>query len=455
VLLAGAPTPLRAVLTGAGALACRDAALALAHAVRRPLLLCDLSAGEDPARALALAARQAALCGAVLAVAEAPDRAAVLDLAVPERVVLLSTEAVAGAGVPVVACPPPATRERAAAWSQSLGRARVRADALEEVASRFELSLEQIEAAARDARAAAGLRGGAVSGDDMFAAARAQSRPDLGNLATRIAPRRTWSDLVLPEPQIEQLRALCRRVRDRHRVFEDWGFGARLAAGKGVTALFAGAAGTGKTLAAEVIGRELGLDVYRLDLSAIVDKYIGETEKNLSRVFAATEHSSAILLFDEADALFGKRSEVRDSHDRYANIEVSYLLQRVEEYAGVAILATNLEASLDAAFTRRLAVTVRFPRPNEEDRHRIWTTVWPAEATLADDVDLEWLAAEYALTGGHIRNAALAGAFLAAAEGCQAISMRQVLDGVRGEFVKLGKELDAEVLESAAVGGVA
>jgi hypothetical protein len=451
-LLATAPTPLRAVLTGPG---CRDGALALAQELQQPLLLCDVSMSDDPERALALAGREAALRRAVLAVAEAPDQAAALAMAVPDRLVMLTTEAVAGTGVPAVACPAPTTHERREAWSHALGRVRVRDHALDEVASRFELGFEQIEAAARDARAAAGLHDGTVSGAGLFAAARAQSRPELGHLATRVDPLRTWSDLVLPQPQIEQLQGLCRRVRDRHLIFEDWGFGARLATGRGITALFSGAAGTGKTLAAEVIGRELGLDVYRLDLSSIVDKYIGETEKNLSKVFAAAEGSSAILLFDEADALFGKRSEVRDSHDRYANIEVSYLLQRVEEYAGVAILATNLEASLDAAFTRRLAVTVRFPRPTEEDRLRIWTTVWPAEAALAGDVDLERLAAEYALTGGHIRNAALAAAFLAAAEGCPDISMRQVLEGVRGEFAKLGKELDADVLEAAVAGSAA
>ena len=196
-----------------------------------------------------------------------------------------------------------------------------------------------------------------------------------------------------------------------------WGFGRKLAQGKGVTALFAGPSGTGKTMAAEVIAGELGLDLYKIDLAGVVSKYIGETEKNLDRIFAAAEDANAILFFDEADALFGKRSEVRDAHDRYANIEIAYLLQKMEEYDGVAILATNLRSNLDEAFVRRLAFTVHFPFPDEADRRRIWRGIWPAATPLAADVDLDFLAAQFKLSGGNIKNIALAAAFLAAADG--------------------------------------
>jgi SpoVK/Ycf46/Vps4 family AAA+-type ATPase len=208
--------------------------------------------------------------------------------------------------------------------------------------------------------------------------------------------------------------------------------------GKGINVLFAGQSGTGKTMAAEIIAADLGLELYKIDLSSMVSKYIGETEKNLDRVFSAAREANAILFFDEADALFGKRSEVKDAHDRYANIEVGYLLQKMEEYDGVVILATNLRKNMDEAFVRRLHVAIDFPFPEEEDRLRIWRKAYPAEAPLDADVDLAFLARQFKLAGGNIRNIALLSAFLAAEDGA-AIGMRQIVRAVRREYQKLGK----------------
>lgn len=229
----------------------------------------------------------------------------------------------------------------------------------------------------------------------MFAATRAQSSQGLAALARKIEPKNTWADIVLPDDALVQLRELCQRVAHWHRVFDDWGFARKLSLGTGVNALFAGPSGTGKTMAAEIIAAELGLDLYRIDLAQVVSKYIGETEKNLSRIFAAAENANAILFFDEADALFGKRSEVRDAHDRYANIEIAYLLQKMEEYDGLAILATSLSQNLDDAFARRLAFTIHFPFPDEIMRRRIWASVWPAEAPLGEDLQLDLLAGRF------------------------------------------------------------
>ena len=230
---------------------------------------------------------------------------------------------------------------------------------------------------------------------DLFAAARSRSGHALAALARRIEPAATWGDLVLPDDSLAQLDEIVGRVALRRRVLGDWGFGRKLSAGKGINALFAGASGTGKTMAAEVLAGRLGLDLYAIDLAGVVSKYIGETEKNLDRVFTAATDSNAVLFFDEADALFGKRSEVRDAHDRYANVEISYLLQKMEEYEGVAVLATNMRQHLDEAFLRRLAFCVPFPFPDEASRRRIWEGIWPASTPLAGDVDLTGLARRF------------------------------------------------------------
>lgn len=243
-------------------------------------------------------------------------------------------------------------------------------------------------------------------------------------MAERIDPQARWSDLVLSAAQLDVLALLAAEARHRTTVYERWGFARRSRRGLGLSALFSGPSGTGKTLAAEVIAAELGLDLYRIDLSAVVSKYIGETEKNLKRVFDAAEEGGVVLLFDEAEALFGKRSEVKDSHDRYANIEIGYLLQRMESYQGVAILTTNLRSTLDQAFQRRLRFIVDFPFPGKSEREAIWKTILPPE-TPRHELD-EALLAQLNVTGGSIRNIALNAAFLAAAQG-RALTMEDVL----------------------------
>ena len=311
----------------------------------------------------------------------------------------------------------------------------------EDLVSRFSLTGGQIHNAVCRARTAAATRGqNHIRIDDLVHATNEQSQPDLSSLARRIEARFTWEDLVLPEDQIRQLRELVSQVRHRRQVFEEWGFNGKVALGRGLNALFGGPSGTGKTMAAEVIAHDLGLDLYKIDLSAVISKYIGETEKNLNRVFTEAAHSNAILFFDEADALFGKRSEVRDSHDRYANIETAYLLQKMEEYDGITILATNFRQNLDDAFTRRMRFIVEFPFPDEQHRLRIWQQIWPAHAPLGPDVDPGVLAHQYRLSGGNIRNVALAAAFLASSNG-QVISMKHVSSALRREFQKMGKVL--------------
>jgi ATP-dependent 26S proteasome regulatory subunit len=274
---------------------------------------------------------------------------------------------------------------------------------------------------------------------------REQSRPRLENLAERIEPIATWDDLVLPSVQTQALREIAVHVRQRARVYEEWGFGARSSRGLGISALFEGASGTGKTMAAEVLANELRLDLYRIDLSQVVSKYIGETEKNLRRVFDAAESGGSILLFDEADALFGKRSEIRDSHDRYANIEVSYLLQRMESYRGLAILTTNMKSALDGAFLRRIRFVVQFPFPDVSYRTEIWRRVFPAE-TPTNGLDINKLA-RLNIAGGNIRNIALNAAFLASDDG-GLVCMTHLLQAARSEYGKLEKPLSG-----AEVGG--
>jgi SpoVK/Ycf46/Vps4 family AAA+-type ATPase len=276
--------------------------------------------------------------------------------------------------------------------------------------------------------------------EDLFAAARAQSGDALAALAHKLEPGYGWADLVLPSDSLAQLHEICQHVTHRQRVLGEWGFDRKLSLGKGVNALFVGPSGTGKTMAAEIIANELRLDLYRIDLAGVVSKYIGETEKNLDRVFSAAENANAILFFDEADALFGKRSEVRDSHDRYANLEISYLLQKMEEHEGIAILATNLRQNVDDAFMRRVAFTVHFPFPDLDSRRQIWQRVWPPETPLADEVDLDFMARQFKLSGGNIKNIALASAFLAAADG-ERVTMAHLRHATRREHQKMGKTL--------------
>ena len=265
-----------------------------------------------------------------------------------------------------------------------------------------------------------------------------EARIGMDELGRRIEPQAGWGDLVLHERQTSVLREIVAHVRQRATVHQEWGFGATLRRGLGVTAMFAGGSGTGKTLAAEVMANELGLDLFVIDLSQVVSKYIGETEKNLRRVFDAAERGGALLLFDEADALFGKRSEVKDSHDRYANLEVSYLLMRMEAYRGLAVLTTNMKSALDTAFLRRIRFVVDFPFPAEHERAEIWRRVLPPQAPVKD-IDPALLA-RLTVAGGSIRNIALSGAFLAAEEGDR-LQMRHMLAAARTEYLKLERSL--------------
>jgi hypothetical protein len=339
----------------------------------------------------------------------------------------------------------PSGAEQRAVWQSILGEDAGPLDGqVERLVSQFNLNPPEIAAAARGALGRLALEeageepDAAVMGTALWDLCRGQARPQLDDLAQRIEPAATWDDLILPPEQHELLRQMCMHVRRRARVYEDWDFQSKGKRGLGVSALFAGLSGTGKTMAAEVLARELRLDLYRIDLSAVVSKYIGETEKNLRRVFDAAEAGGVILLFDEADALFGKRGEVTDSHDRYANIEVSYLLGRMEAYRGLAILTTNLKDALDAAFLRRIRFIVQFPFPGPAEREAIWRGIYPA-ATPTEGLDAARLA-QLNLAGGDIRNVALKAAFLAADVG-EPVRMAHLLRAARHEYAKLERTL--------------
>lgn len=335
---------------------------------------------------------------------------------------------------PALHIPAPDRSEQAQLWRRALGgQARRMNGAIDALTQTFDLAEAEIGTLA--AKVGQGSR---RLEQDLWEACRGSARPRLGNLAQRIEPVAGWDDLILPEESLATLRTLAAQVKHRHKVYQDWGFGGKSNRGLGISALFAGPSGTGKTMAAEVIARALQLDLYRIDLSAVVSKYIGETEKNLRALFDAAEGTGAILLFDEADALFGKRSEVGDAHDRYANIEVSYLLQRMEAYAGLAILTTNMRSALDEAFVRRIRFAVTFPFPNYAARLRIWQGVFPESAEL-DDLAWEKLA-RLELAAGHIRNVAVNAAFLAADAG-QAIGMEHLLQSALIECANLEKSV--------------
>jgi AAA+ superfamily predicted ATPase len=278
----------------------------------------------------------------------------------------------------------------------------------------------------------------AIEAAALYEACRVHSSRKLAALGRKIKPQHQWNDIVLPEDRVQQLREICNSMKYRSVVFDQWGFDRKLSLGKGLNILFAGPSGTGKTMAAEIMAGELALDLYKLDLSTVVSKYIGETEKNLARIFNEAESSNAILFFDEADALFGKRTEVRDSHDRYANIEINYLLQKMEEHEGVVILATNFRKNMDDAFVRRMHHTVEFGYPNESDRRRIWEQIWPKETPHSPDLDLNFMARRFEVPGGNIRNIAMAAAFLAASDG-GVVQMTHLLHSTRREYQKMGK----------------
>jgi hypothetical protein len=306
----------------------------------------------------------------------------------------------------------------------------------------FRLDPLQVERAAVAARRRAAAEARQIDADDLRAGARAQNAGGLERLARRIEARARWEGLVLPPETIGPLHELTSRARHRERVRE-WGMGGGSSRGTGVTALFAGDSGTGKTLSAEIVAADLGLDLYVIDLATVVDKYIGETEKNLDRIFNEADRVNGVLLFDEADAIFGKRSEVKDARDRYANVEVAYLLQRMERFDGLAVLTTNLRANLDEAFLRRLDVIVDFALPEEADRLRLWDLHLPPAVPRADDVDLGFLASAFKLSGGNIRNVCVAAAFYAITDD-RPVTMLDLVRGTEREYQKLGRMMHVE-----------
>jgi ATPase family associated with various cellular activities (AAA) len=457
--------PLTLYLSGRSARAKREAAHALAATAHAPLLCMDVEAAFD-------GPGDQGLIGVLLRDASLHDAVVYLDpidqLRESGPVARRLLEALSGHGgaslLGGTRPDPPAGLEgmlhaafelpdrvaRRDRWADALAGAAITVDeeTVDDLAARFRLTPDQITDAVAVARNVARIDDRPVRRGDLFAAARTRTDVAPSGLARKIDPIHDWDDLVLPEDTAAQLQEMCQQIVERPRVLDAWGFGHRHARGRGVSALFAGPSGTGKTTAAEIIARELGLDLLKIDLSGVVSKYIGETEKNLQRVFAAAENANAILFFDEADALFGKRSEVRDSHDRYANIEIAYLLERMEDYDGVAILATNLRQNVDDAFVRRLSFVVEFPFPTDDERVRIWELQFPAEAEREPEIDFEALAREFRITGGSIRNIVQAAAYLAAGDG-RPIATPHLLHATRREYQKLGRVLPAVELEPA------
>ncbi|OUL31345.1 AAA family ATPase [Nostoc sp. 106C] len=333
----------------------------------------------------------------------------------------------------------PTAKEQGAVWQEALSEIAPQLNGQVKIlVDQFNLSPATIQAACAEAAGQLVQPQEGNLTDILWDACRLQARPRLDELAQWIEPAADWDDLVLPDNQQQILRDIAAHVRQRSTVYNTWGFAAKSARGLGISALFAGASGTGKTLAAEVLANKLRLDLYRIDLSSVVSKYIGETEKNLRRVFDAAEQGGVILLFDEADALFGKRSEVKDARDRYANIEVSYLLQRMESYPGLALLTTNLKSAIDTAFLRRIRFVVQFPFPDAAQRAEIWRRIFPPNTPTAD-LDVVKLA-RLNVAGGNIRNIALNAAFLAADAG-EAVQMKHILRAAQTEYGKLEKPL--------------
>ena len=441
-------------------------AAALCAELGLPLLAVDAGrlaeSGLPPEEAAARIVREARLRGAVLLLTSMdallreerllPQRAALLEaLDGHDGLVFVALEqpweprgALRQAIYAQLELPMPSYTEREQLWRARLNGSAPDPATLETLASAFRLSGGQIRDAVTAARRLARARGpdAPITPADLFAGARAQSSAGLSQLARRVVTPYTWDDIVLPPDQIATLREIAATLRHRRTVYETWGFDGKLASGKGLVVLFAGPSGTGKTMAASIVARDLGLELYAIDLAGVVSKYIGETEKNLDRIFAAARQSNAVLFFDEADAIFGKRSEVKDAHDRYANIEVGYLLQQLEAYDGMVVLATNLRKNIDDAFVRRLHYAIEFPFPEADDRLRIWRGAFPKGAPLAEDVDLPFMAQQFKLAGGNIRNIALAAAFLAAEDGTP-IGMVHLVRATRREYQKLGKLVTA------------
>ena len=470
---AAARLPGPVYLRAAGTISAREASRVAAAAIERHLLESDLARwpGEaDPVETVRLLVRETWLFDRLLLLQgvdafRARDPLAFREIArilarFPGPVLLAGNEPwhddpAAELGPVVIDLAVTDAGERHAAWRQELAARSVEVaeQDLATLAGRFRLQPGQIATAASELAVLARLEGARVGLVELAAAVRRRTGQALERLAQRIAPRHGWSDLVLPGPVELQLREIVARVAMKDAVLDGWGLRRSGPGGNGTVALFAGPSGTGKTLAAEIVAGALQLDLFRIDLARVVDKYIGETEKNLDRIFSAAEHLDAVLLFDEADALFGKRSEVKDAHDRYANLEIAYLLQKMEAYEGVAILSTNLLHNMDEAFIRRLAFVVHFPFPDEIEREQIWRVCCPASLPLGADIDFADLALRYRLSGGNIRNAVTAAAYLAAAEG-DIVRLAHMERAIAREYQKMGRLQGALGRPAAPSGGV-
>ena len=437
---------LREPATGSGRVLAVEALRLTGH---RPLVidLDRLVRQPDPVRLARLAAREARLAGAgivagpVSAVKDRPDL--LQELVADPRPLLLvgemSWDPLWTTAPPLFVQVPSSTQqERRAVWRFALAGTAAEPDALEST-TQFRLRPEDVARAAESARVQALLQPDhRVGAHHLRLGARSENGSALERLARRIEPAVGWADLVLPPAVLTALQEVALRARHREQVLGDWRMRPGGGRGVGVAALFAGDSGTGKTMSAEVIAHDLDLELYVVDLATVVDKYVGETEKNLERIFAAAAGVNAVLLFDEADAIFGKRSEVRDAHDRYANVESAYLLQRMESFDGLAILATNLRANIDEAFTRRLDVMVDFPLPDAIHRRALWDRCLGTTVLRSPDVDLPFLADSFELAGGSIRSAAVTAAYLAAAD-AGVIGMRHLVTAVQREYRKLGR----------------
>lgn len=339
--------------------------------------------------------------------------------------------------------PLPDIGKRIVLWKQALMEAGVKGADPEGLAVKFSFSPGKIKASAREAERLARWRGQPIDEEILYESCRMQISHKLGEKAACIEAAFTWEDLVLPDFQKMRLRNACDQITFYHRVYETWGFEKKLPYGRGVSMLFYGPPGTGKTMGAQVVARELHLELYKVDLSSVMSKYIGETEKNLDSIFEEVKKSRSILFFDEADALFGKRSEVKDAQDKYANAETAYLLQKIEEYEGIVILASNYLQNFDEAFKRRIKFMIEFPLPDRERRLEIWKRMYPKEAPVSEELDFAYLARQFELSGSSIKNIAVASAFLAASQETE-IGMRQVLFALWEELKKSGKLLQRE-----------
>nr|MBA3395872.1 ATP-binding protein [Deltaproteobacteria bacterium] len=433
-------------------------ALAAAHHAGKKALIVRTQAlprvPEEIVRALQAALREALLFDAALVIRDLDVLTGDVERSIPDLiphaaavlanhtgpVIITAVRALWPAGndrpIVVAELPVPNEADRITLWERTLGP--FDAALARDAASRYRITGGVIEKAAASARSHAAGRGTPVELADLRAGVRAQLEPDLITLARRIEWQQTWDDLVLPDDVVDELYQMLGRVKHRRTVLDDWGFGRKVAKGVGISALFSGAPGTGKTMVAGLIARELQLDLYQIDVSRMVSKWVGETEKNLGRLFDAAAAGHAVLLFDEADSLFAKRTAVTSSNDRYANLEVNYLLQRMEAFEGITILTTNLETSIDEAFRRRLAFRIQFPVPEIEERKQLWQAMLPAEARIERGIDFTGLAERFAMSGGYIRNAVIRAAYLAADDG-GVITTRHLQRAAALEYTAMGK----------------